>query len=348
MFTQIIFGTMVVFFVILIIESIKIPRDATAQRIMFLGQFYAGIENIPGKKFDKTTWNLVDLTPGEKKPLNIHFFLWPFYTTYRYPFAYTKFKKLGAINKDDIIAWKDDETGDCIVVRKGVSNHVKFRAEYPSVTSKLDTKELATVNIITTHVLELVNIIDIFKIDSWFVATMSKIDATLKGLVSKKKLLLLNRFSSEDKGKFSNTMFGVNTDEIDPTTGEVIPGLINYGIKLFQSTFRDFEPADDATKELMKSHLNVSVFEAQGKANFAKQKGDSEAYKLKTDIEIVQEKKRRIQTGVAKADGAGNIIELVPEADTAIVAENIGKLANVTGTLVLGEGTTQMLNITKK
>ena len=171
------------------------------------------------QKFDKTTWNLVDLTPGEKKPLNIHFFLWPFYTTYRYPFAYTKFKKLGAINKDDIIAWKDDETGDCIVVRKGVSNHVKFRAEYPSVTSKLDTKELATVNIITTHVLELVNIIDIFKIDSWFVATMSKIDATLKGLVSKKKLLLLNRFSSEDKGKFSNTMFGVNTDEIDPTTG---------------------------------------------------------------------------------------------------------------------------------
>ena len=92
----------------------------------------------------------------------------------------------------------------------------------------------------------------------------------------------------------------------------------------------------------------MSVFEAQGKANFAKQKGDSEAYKLKTDIEIVQEKKRRIQTGVAKADGAGNIIELVPEADTAIVAENIGKLANVTGTLVLGEGTTQMLNITKK
>ncbi len=345
---QIVTAVLIMLLVLVISKSIIIPKASTAQAIMLFGRFYTAIENIEGKKFNKNSWDLVDLQPGETKGLNIYFFLWPFFSVYTYEFSYTKSKKIAEVDDDDMVAWKNESSGECIVVRKGISNHVKFRVEYPSVTARLDTRELASINLITTHVIEMVNIVNmLFKVDNWFVATMSKIDATLKGLVSKKNLLLLNRFSSEDKGKFSAKMLAANHDEPDQSTGEVIPGLNQYGIKLFQSAYRDFEPADDSTRKLTAAHLNVSVFKAEGEANLAKQKGDTEAFILRTDAEIKQERKRRIQIGVAKEITPGGQLELVPEADIKVVADAVKELSKTTGTLVLGEGTTQMLNIKK-
>lgn len=58
------------------------------------------------------------------------------------------------------------------------------------------------------------------------------------------------------------------------------------------------------------------------------------------------DRQRLIRTGLAKADASGNITELVPEANVKAIAEALGGLKNVKGTLVLGDIKT-MLGIEK-
>ncbi|MBU0611815.1 hypothetical protein KKA39_02240 [Patescibacteria group bacterium] len=337
---QIILGVLIG---LIIVKSFKMPGARKMQAIMFLGKFYTCISNVEGKKLDKKTWDLVDLKDGKKgRRINIYFFLWPLLTTYRYPITYTKAIKKGQEKKGDSILFENTKTGDCVISRTNISDHVEFRKAYPTITKNLDTQELATVDLYTSNILEVVNPKKmLLEIDNYLGTAMELINGVLKGLVAEKKMVELNQFSSDEKEreKFDNAMNAINQSE----AGRFC--LPDAGMKLARSVYKDFDPSDEKAKQLMESYSDVVIAEQKGKATLAEQKGKTEAYKLRTDMEISQEKKKRIETGQAK-EIDGKIVELIPEANTKVVAENIGKLSQTKGTVVIDSGgMNKMLNI---
>ena len=78
----------------------------------------------------------------------------------------------------------------------------------------------------------------------------------------------------------------------------------------------------------------AAVLEADGKGKATERAADAE-------------KQRLIRTGLAKVDENGNIKELVPDANVRVSADAIRELAKVTGTLVLGNNVTPVINVQK-
>ena len=335
--TQISLGIFLLLAGLIIKKSIIIPEPRWIMGIMFFGKIYRLIINIPGKKVEGKKGPIID---GEGKKWNFYFYPWPIFSVYKRPFEYDKLKKLGEEQEGDIAIWKNEETKEIVVHRSGITDHLEFRTEYPTITPNLDTAELRTVHMFTNNIIEIIDPIKAwFGIKDWFSTTNETLSGTLKGLVSRKTLIDLNKFSGEEKGMFNEKMKEVNRDDKDH------PGLLNFGVFLYKSIYKDFDPADEATKTLMKSYGDVTIAEQEGKAVLEKQKGATAAFKLKTDIEIEQERKKGVQTGRIKVDSSGNVTELVPDPNTKIVAENMGKLRDLKGTLIIGGDTANMLNI---
>ena len=331
---------------IVLLESIKIPKTMHIKAIMKFNEFHKMIMNVEGKVFDDE-WNIVD---GEKEKglfSNVYFFLWPIYKTHLYTLTYTKQKRMGEEEEGDVVIWKNEDTKICIVSRKHESDHIVFRSNYPTITSQLDTKGLtAVVNIFTDNILEARNPERMFfGVDDYMRTAMEILDACSRGLVAKKGLSELNEFNSEETGEFNTEM--QKTNKID----EVNPGLWNFGYHLRKSAFKDFQPGDDQTKLLMKAYSDVEVHKQQGKANFEKQKGDTKAFLLKSNAEIGQAKKFKVETGTAKVDENGNITELIPDPNTKVTANAIAALKDVKGTVVIegpNKGITPVLDVTNR
>lgn len=332
-----------------LIMSIKMPKAGTGQIILRLNKFHKVIANIPdyrvnskGNKCDitKTEDDIIPLTKTYKRSFseksNIYFFLWPFYKTYTYPFEYTLRRTSDKLQADDAKMWHIESTNEFIVSRKALSNHFKFRTEYPTITPDLDTKEFGKIVVFTNNVVQATNFrLMAFNITDWFGFGRGAINGALRGLVSGKKIDKLNEFNSKRKTAFETEMLKIN-DTTKP-----------YGFQLVTSVFEDFNGADDATKNMMASFGLVTVAKNTGDAALAQQEGETAAFIKKTDAEIKQEKKRKIDTGIARADSAGNITELVPDADVKAKTDALKELAKVTGTLVFGDGTLNMLDLKK-
>jgi hypothetical protein len=346
-FWQIFIGLAIVYVVITIVESIQMPKPRHIKIVTLFGKLYTVIANVEGKKINKTPgpnqWDLVDLGPNEKTDWNIYFIWWPFFKIYKYQFAYTKLKKIGEEEPDDVVVWKDENTKECVISRTGISDHVEYRQEYPIVTASLDTKEMATVNIFTMSVLETVNVVKmLLGVTNWFSLAIESLNGIFRGLVAKRTLPQLNALSSEDRPEFNSAVLAANKDQPDH------PGLLTFGVKVIKSVFKDFEPVSENAKTLMASLTDIEIARNTGEADLEKQKKLTEAYRIKTDMEINQAKKRLGETGRIKLDKSGNIIELVPDPDTKTVAENLGKLKDLKGTLVIGDKTTNMLNLKQR
>jgi len=90
--------------------------------------------------------------------------------------------------------------------------------------------------------------------------------------------------------------------------------------------------------------VNVSIAREGAKAAVLEANGKGQAVERAADAE----KARLIRTGLAKVDPAtGNIIELVPDANTRVNAEAVKELAKLSGTLVLGRDVTPVINVQK-
>jgi len=352
---QVILGAITVLLMIGIARSTKIPGARQMQVITLLGSTFTVISNVYGKAINKKNgkhkWELLDLGKAEnkngkirrKRLLNIYFYPYPFFKTYTYEFTYTKLKKNGEQKKGDIVIWESTKTNDIVVARTGISNHIEYRYEYPVVTTNLQTEELAAVEILTTDVIEAHNPVEmLFGINDWFSLVVQSLGGRLRGLVAKKKIKILNALSSEDQPEFNKTMAEVNQDVQNH------PGLLTFGVELIKSIFVDFNPADENAKNLMNSYTNVEIAKETGNAILEKQKPATEAFLLQSNAEIDQSKKRLIETGRVKVNEKNEITELVPDPDKKVLAENIGKLSSLKGTLVLGADTTNMLNLNKK
>jgi len=342
-------GLLTGYLIIALPQSFYSPGVRKIQAIMFFGRLSKIIANVEGKKVYKgenipgglTKWDIIDLSPNEKRRLNVYFFLWPFFKLHTYPFTYIKEKMIGEEQEGDIVVWKDEDAKRCLVSRTGTSNHLEWRVEYPTVTSNLDTEELAAVNTYTNNMIEVRNPAKtFFGIKNWLETTNEVLHGGLRGLVASKKLHDLNQFSSEDKNGFNKIMMEhANTDT------EEQRGLPTIGLYLFKSVFKDFNPANDTAKALMKSYSEVEIAKQTGQAKFELAKKDVEvakekakAYEAEQEKIVMWRKKFLVDTGLAKIDTEGNIIELVPDANTKISAESLKELSKLKGTLVLDSG----------
>jgi len=340
----------------IIIKSIYTPGARKIQAIMLFGKLYDIIANIEGKTIFKgpteedgpEMWEIID---GEDDRIfgNIHLFLWPFCKLYTYPFTYTKEKKIGEERDDDVVIWKDEKTRICFVSRSGISDHLEWRVEYPTVTLNLDTKELASVITFTNNMIEVTNPAKVFfGIKNWLEATYDVLSGGLRGLVAKKTLHDLNQYSSEEKNMFNEEMKEhANTETIaNPTSGiKEKKGLPTFGLYLFKSVFKDFDPANDTAVALMKSYVDVTIAEQTGKAKVELAKKDVEvakekakAYEAEQEKIVLWRKKFLVDTGLAKTDATGNIIELIADPTTKLSTEALKELSKLTGTLVLDSG----------
>lgn len=336
-------------------RSTYMPKARTIQAIMLFGKLYTFISNVEGKKIDTSNWDLVDLKGEKGRKFNIHFFPWPFFDVYKFPFSYSKEKMLGEEEDGDKIVWKNEDTKHCVVSRSGISDHLEWRAEYPTITPELDTEELASVNTFTNNMIEITNPAKaLFGVKNWFEAAKDILHGGLRGLVAKKNIYELNKYSSEDTGKFNEEMLAhANIETPDH------PCLPTFGLKLFKSVFKDFAPADAMAKKLMDAHADVTVAEKTGDAEIttAKKHGEAvvvaaakkaEAYEKEQEAIVKWRKKFLVDTGLAKTNAAGEITELVPDAETKISAEALKALANLKGTLVMDNSLAKMLNINAK
>ncbi len=373
----VILGIFIGYLIIAIPKSFFVPETRKMYAVMFFGKFWKIIENVEGKKLYKgesingglTKWDLIDLAPGEtKEKINVYFILWPFFKLYTYPLTYVKLKKMGEEREGDIIVHTDEKTKEIWVSRSGISNYLEFREDYPTVSTNIDTEELASVITYTNNMLEITNPwLAFFSIKNWFIASTEILSGAQRGLVAMKKIYALNQFSSEGGAEaFSEKMKeSVNKKDL------IHPGLGNFGIKLFKSVFKDFDPADSKAKELMDSYAQVTIADEIGKAKVktaqkdaevvrelakgdadglrtkslgeadalrTKAKGEADAYETNQKKIVLWRKKYLIDTGLAKVDTKGDIVELIPEANIKIGADAIKELASLTGTLVLDSG----------
>ncbi len=348
-----------VLFVILL-DSIKMPRALRIHAMLRFNKPYCLIANVEGKRLNKPDWQFDKKhRPWSLLPLdeeyedadgvkhryrrtlserwNIYFFLPFIYKFYRFPFTYKK-TKVGNEKEGDTVVWKNEDTKEMVVSRTGVSHYVLFRAEYPTITTNLDTKELATVHVYSNNILEAVNVWQmLFGIDDWMGATNEVLNGSLKGLVAKKSLEELNQYSSEEKKAFNEEMKESN-EKGDPDLAHpshpVHPGLLDFGVMLYKSVFKDFEPANANTKLLMESYTKVIIAEQ-----------DAKAYEKEQEMLVKWKKKWLVDTGLAEVDSSGNITQLKPDANVRVSAEALKELSKVTGTLVLGDDVTKILNI---
>ncbi|MFA6324931.1 MAG: hypothetical protein WCX46_01765 [Candidatus Paceibacterota bacterium] len=330
----------------MISKSFYTPKARTIQAVMLFGKLYDIITNIEGKIVDKEDgpdkWKLIDGENGS----NIHFFLWPFCKIHTFPLTYVKEKMIGQINEGEHIVWEDKKTGRCLVSRTGISDHLEWRVDYPTVTSELETEELASVDIYTNNMLEVINPAKVFfGVKDWMSAASDILHGGHKGLVSSKKLHDLNQFSSKDKDGFNTEMLNHSNNEANQ------PELPTFGFLLIKSVFKDFRAANEMTTKLMEADIKVSIAEKEGDAEISKETRAAKAYGIKQAAIVKWKKKYLVDTGLAKVDAKGNITELVPDANTKLSAEAIKKLSELKGTLVLDSGDlNKMFNInpTKK
>jgi hypothetical protein len=326
--------------VFIILKSIKIPKARTGQVITLLGKPYAAIGNIPGKQVNRKTGEITDITSRwwHIFSINLYFFLWPLFKTYEYPFTYRKKKKIGEEQPGDIIIWKD--TKEIIVSRTGISNHVEWVHTYPGVVTNLNAKGFGTVDIYMSNTIEIFNIFKVlFSIDNFLGTTTDNMSGVAKDVVSK---LTLEQLNKVDQEKFNKKMLSINTS----TTHN--PGLEEFGGKVIKSIFIDFEPVDQYTRDLMNSATKIEVAKNEAQELIEKQKGTSSVYEMQQDSEISKAYEKALKLGLIKVDDRGNVLELVPDPNTKILAENIGKLKELTGTLVIGGETANLLNLNNK
>jgi len=196
-----IMGVIVAYLIIAIPQSLYTVGAKRIQGIMLFGKFHTFIENVEGKILKKNSYggcNFTNLLPHEKKRINLYFFLWPFYKVYNYKITYTKNIKSGQEQPGDIILWEDKDSKELIVSRTGFSNFLEYRVEYPIVTNKLETEELAKVNVFTNNILEIEDPwLAFFGISNWFQASNEILNGALRGLVAERSLHDLNKISSE-------------------------------------------------------------------------------------------------------------------------------------------------------
>lgn len=371
--TLLIVGMILGYLIIAIPKSIYMPGARKIQAIMFFEKLYTIIENVEGKKFYKnethiggqTKWDLIDLKSGEKKRFNIYFFLWPFFKKYTYSLTTLKYKKLGEQSPEDVIIFSDEKTKDILVSKKAESDHLKFRQEYPTVSINLDTKDFGKVNVYTNNMIEIINpALAFFAIENWLIASTDTISGAQRGLVAGKMVYELNQFSSEGSSALFNEMM---KDSVNGKS-DTHPGLGNFGLKLFKSVFKDFEAADAQTELLMNSYSKVTMAEEIGKATVktAEQEAKAKIITANANAEAITitanananafginqakivewKKKYLVETGLAKTNKKGEIIELIPDANTKISAEAIKELSKLTGTLVMdSSGINKFLNI---
>lgn len=93
---------------------------------------------------------------------------------------------------------------------------------------------------------------------------------------------------------------------------------------------------------LNKAVESVSISQQEAKARVHEEEGKAKSVR----IAMAAEKERLIETGLAKTDASGTkITELVPNANTKVMAEAIGK---VTGTIVFGQSLETVFDLNKE
>jgi regulator of protease activity HflC (stomatin/prohibitin superfamily) len=343
-------------------QSIKMPRERTIQVITRFGKFYAAIMSVEGHRFNDPrrpdffdenipAWEIVpadeDYEPSLSEKWNIYLFLWPFFKTYVYPFAYLKLKRKGDVQDGDHVIWNSDDTGESLVARSGTSDFIDFHHEYPTITGDLFTKGMAKVRVFTNNTLQATNPYKmLFGINNWLSVVSEKMSAALKGIVADLSLMELNQVKSESNPG-TQTPTADFTDNMNHINSGAAGIMMMYGVQLTRSIFKTFEPADENTRTLMASFLKPQIATQEGDA--AKIKADLEGQATITTAEakavaygkeqkaiVDWRKKYLVDTGLAKVDGAGNIIELVPDANVRVSAEAIRELSNLKGTLMMG------------
>ncbi len=351
-------------------KSIYMPKPRTIQAIMFFGKLYTFISNINGKIIykgeddpynDRKKWDLIDDSITKNKNIfsNIHFFIWPIFSLYKFSLTYTKNISLDEKKPGDHILWKkkkkedEDEDEEIIISRSSVSDHLEFRVSYPTITLNLKTEELASVDIHTNNMMEITNPgLALFQIKDWMKSINEMLYGGLRTLISEREIKTLNLLPSE--GTFSN--FDEQMKIVVGRNGDN-PGLEDIGFKLFKSIFKDFRSANEKSQELLDSYTDITIVEEKGKAQIimAKKKatatiaeagGDAKAYIVKQKPIVEWRKKYLVDTGHAKIDSTGNITELVPDANVRVGADALAELKDLKGTLVINsQGVTEILNL---
>lgn len=362
---SIILGIVLGLLAIWILTSIYTPETRQIQAIMLFGKLYTFIANIEGKKLyrDEDTpfhekWDLID---GEEDRFwgNIYFFPWPFFKLYTYDFTYIKAKRKGEEAPGDTVVWEEEESPEILVSRTAISDHLEFRANYPMISVEFETSDFGTVRIYTENVLEVKNpSLVLFGINNWMNFSSNVLDGAFRGVTAIRTLEELNKVSSgKEKTGFS---FNEHVTEFVNGKDDKKMKLGNIGLHLARSVFKDFEPANDQTREMINSFTQKSIAEKlgdaeitqktkSGKALIIEATAKAKAYAKEQNAFVIWRKKYLVDTGLAKVDAQGNITELVPNADTKIGAEAIKKLSELTGTLVLdSESLHKMFNINQQ
>lgn len=354
--------------------SIKTPHERTIQVITRFGKFHTAIMAVEGQRLNNPRrrdfddecepWEIIPIEQNYIQSLserwNVYFFLWPFFRTHTYTLSYTKLKKKGDVAPGDVVIWSDEKTGESVVVRTNVSDHIEFQSEYPTITGNLFTKEMAKVLVFTNNTLRVTNPFKMmFRINNWLGVTTETIGGALKGIVGELTIQQLNQVKSESEEP-SSWDFTKKMTWINKGVDGVPDGIEElWGVKLTKSVFKAFTPADANAETLMSSFLKPKIAQQEGEAAVIKAnlEGDArvatetkgaQAYALKQAAIVAWKKKFLVDTGLAKVDADGNITELVPDANTRVGAEAVKELAKLTGTLVLGGDLNTMLNIRKE
>ena len=324
---EIILGIILGYLIIAIPKSFYVPRPMHIQAILLFNKAYKIISNLLNDDEEKT---------------NIRFFLWPFFKVHTYELTYTKAIKKGAERPEDKTIWESGT--DIVVSRRNTSNHLLEEASYPTISESLETLDFFKVRIYSNIILKVTDPKKVlFSIDDWMVFSNSVINGGLRGLIASLTLKEINQISSGgNSGSFNEKLLKIlNGIEFGKKK------LNDIGLEATRAVFIDFEPADERAQEMLRALNEKNLQTEKGEGLIAEAKAKAEAYAVEQGALILWKKNYLVDTGLAKTDSSGNIIELLPDANARISAEAIRELSKLTGTLVLGDETMKMLNLNK-
>ncbi len=366
-FILLLLGVLAGYFSVALIYSFYSPKLNEVRGIKFFGKIFTFISNIEGKKISKIDLpqqgiNKYDLIDGQEKSnifglsINVFFFLWPFFGDHWYEFTYLKLKRKGEETVGDIIAWDNSDTKNIIVSRSSRSNHLLYRANYPMISEEFDTIDGGRVVILTDNLIELENPNLAFQIDNWMQFTLSILNGAIRGVVSALTLEQVNQLSTAGTASFNDTVVALVNGKSSSLSQPKFK-LGNIGFKLIRTVFKDFQPVGERTEKMLDAISRETLAKKEALANIAKAEGEAKvisinataeagAYETKQKAIVLWQKKMLVDTGLAKTDGNGNIIELLPDANTRAWSDAMKELSKITGTLVMDSGAiSKFLNI---
>lgn len=248
-------------------------------------------------------------------------------------------KELGTIFQDELPSDPEKIFREDGKVPEGMFPPIRIKFGQPGPTEGLSVDPIDV--LLKDDPYNVAMVAEVVPVVSWHIVDATTFFAVTKDVANCRKMMAdkaVGLFNIEFAGVTpAKAMLGLNETSTNLRT-KLRKETKSWGIKINDAYVKPFIFGHGLNKAVEA----VSISQQGAKAKVHEEEGKAAGVR----IAMTAEKERLIETGLAKTDATGKkIIELLPNPNTKVMAENIGK---ITGTVVFGQGLETVFDLNKE